>query len=492
VFTSFTILAFLSHRSLSDVFILSAILVAVNFFPRKSVMILNRNKNMATQYTFQNLGQLSHTAGNIPFVYDRANDNYRPLEPQDFSLYGTEGSTSLDAFGRLKTSEPFTLFDSSNRYQENSLWTVASGVGGSSVFNSAQGLVEMNVPITSGAFVVKETTKVFAYQPAKSLLVMNSFVMAPTKPNLVQRVGYFGEQNGMYVEQDDQELNFTTRSFVSGSVQEVKVPQSNWNGDKLDGSGPSGLTLDTSKAQILWMDIEWLGVGTVRMGFVVNGKFILCHSFHHANLINSTYITTACLPLRYEIRNTAATSSVSSLKQICSSVISEGGYSLKGMQQAISTAVNAPYNLITSVGVDYPVITLRLKSLKLDGIAILSALSLLPTSTGNFRWKIVGRAVTSGGSGTWISASADSAVEYKQDANAITGGRTLASGFIGSTNQSSPSFDLPKDALFQFQLERDGLTNQPYELTLVVSASTATGGSPATVLACIDWEEISR
>jgi len=447
---------------------------------------------MVQEYSFKNIAQLSHTAGSIPMIFDKANDCYRPLEQQDFSLSNSAGSSSLDGFGRLRTSEPFTLFDSSNRYQANTLWTVATGIDSSSVFNSGQGLVSLNVSNASGSYVVKETTKVFAYQPAKSLLVVNSFVMNTAKANLVQKVGYFGEQNGMYVELNGDSLNFTTRSSISGSIQEDKVIQSNWNGDKLDGSGASGLTLDISKAQILWMDIEWLGVGTVRMGFVINGKFIVCHSFHHANLLDSTYITTACLPLRYEITNTGLTSGSSSLKQICSSVISEGGYNLNGLQQAISTAIDAPYNLITTVGKDYPVVTLRLKSSKLDAIAILSALSLLPAATANFQWKIIGRGVTSGGSGTWISAADDSFVEYKQDADTITGGRVLASGFISSTNQSRPNLDLPKEALFQFQLERNGLTNQPYELTLTVSASAATGGNPAKILTSIDWEEISR
>lgn len=447
---------------------------------------------MVQEYSFNNIAQISHTAGAIPMILDKANDCYRPLEQQDFSLSNSAGSTSLDAFGRLRVSEPLTLFDSSNRYQANSLWNLATGSDSSAVFNLSQGLIELNVPTASGEFVIRETTKVFAYQPAKSLLTMNSFVMNESKANLVQRVGYFGNENGMYVELNGDSLNFTTRSIVSGSIQEQKVNQANWNGDKLDGSGASKFVLDISKAQVLWMDIEWLGVGTVRMGFIINGKFILCHSFHHANLINSTYITTACLPLRYEIRNTGTTSSPSSLKQICSSVLSEGGYNLNGLQQAVSTPVDTPYNLITTIGRDYPVITIRLKPNKLDAIVILSALSLLPAATANFQWKIIGRGVTSGGSGTWLSVADDSFVEYKKDADTITGGRVLAAGFISSTNQSSPSVELSKDSLFQFQLERNGLTNQPYELTLTVSASAATGGNPAKILTSIDWEEISR
>jgi len=448
---------------------------------------------MADQYTFQNLAQLSHTAGNIAFIYDKANDVYRPLEQQDLSFSNSASSTSFDAFGRMRTSSPLTLFDSSHRYADNNLWSTASGISGSGSFNQNQGLIEMNVTNTSGSFVTRETTKVFAYQPGKSLLNLNTFVMSPAKTGLRQRVGYFGADNGMYLELVDSTLNFVKRSLVNGSpITETRVSQSSWNGDKLDGTGVSGITLDVTKAQILWMDIEWLGLGSVRMGFVIDGKFILCHTFHHANIIDSTYITTASLPLRYEITNTADTSGASKLKQICSSVISEGGYELRGLQQAVSADVTAPYELITTTNTDYPVITVRLKSARLDAIVILTALSLLPTTTGNFKWKIIASGTTSGGTGNWISAGANSAVEYKQDATSISGGRILAAGFINQTNQSHPSFDILKEALFKFQLERNGLTNSPFELSLVVSAGTATGGSPAKILASLDWEEISR
>jgi hypothetical protein len=447
---------------------------------------------MADLYTFQNLGQLSHTAGQIPFVYDRANDHYRPLEQKDLSFANSAGSTSFDAFGRMRTSSPLTLFDSSHRYADNGLWSTASGVNGSGVFNSGQGLVELNVTNASGSFVTRETTKVFAYQPGKSLLTLNTFVMSPAKTGLRQRVGYYGADNGMYLEQADSSVSFVKRSIVTGSLADTPVLQANWNGDKLDGSGPSGLTLNLTNAQILWMDLEWLGVGSVRMGFVINGQFILCHTFHHANNITSTYITTASLPLRYEIANTAATIGSSTLKQICSSVISEGGYELRGLQQAVSQDVNAPYELITTVNTDYPVITIKLKSTRLDAIVILTALSILPTTTGNFKWKIIANGATSGGSPNWISAGANSAVEYKKDATSISGGRILAAGFISQTNQASATLDILKEALFKFQLERNGLTGAAQELTLAISAGTATGGSPAKVLASMDWEEISR
>ena len=399
-------------------------------------------------------------------------------------------SAALDAFGRLRVSNPFTLFDSSHRYKDNNLWSTSTASGGAAVFNANEGLVDLNVTTTSGSKVYRETTKVFSYQPGKSLLVMTTFVLNPAKANLRQRVGYYGASNGMYLELDGaggSVLSFVKRSSVSGALVETKVAQSAWNYDKLDGTGPSGMTLDIAKAQILWMDFEWLGVGTVRMGFVIDGKFILCHQFHHANLITSTYITTASLPLRYEIENTGTTASNSTLKQICSTVISEGGYQLNGLQQTVNTPITAPRS--TSVaGTYYPIVSIRLKSSPnfLDAVIILTALSILGTGNGvNYNWKVITSGTTTGG--TWVSAGVNSAVEYDITGTSFTGGRTLASGYLNSSNQGSQAIDILKEALFKFQLERDTFTSTAFELTLAVASDG--GGS---IFASLDWEEISR
>ena len=432
--------------------------------------------------------------GTMPEV-EIKNDTGNPIPVTGTVAISTSSTASVtfpahasDAFGRLRVSNPLTLFDSSHRYKDNNLWEeLLVGTGSTVGFVTAQGLIDISIGTTSGDSVIRETTKVFSYQPGKSLLVMNTFVPATPKANLRQRVGYFGADNGMYFE-----LNGTTPYFVERSLStgtQTEVAQANWNGDKLDGTGPSGVTLDTTKAQILWMDIEWLGLGTVRMGFVINGQFIHCHSFHHANIIQSTYITTASLPLRYEIANTGITTSSSNLKQVCSSVISEGGYELRGLQQAVNTPITAPVELPSPAGTYYPVLSIRLKSSpnRLDAIVILTALSIMGTGNGPlYNWQVRASATTTGG--TWVSAGVDSAVEYKIDGGTVSGGRILASGFFSSNNQSQASVDILKEALFKFQLERNGLTGTPYELTLVVASDT----NGADVFASLDWEEISR
>ena len=404
----------------------------------------------------------------------------------------TPEATQLDAFGRLRISTPMTLFDSSHRYRDNNLWASLTAVSASYAFNQNQGLMELNVSGLSGASVIRETTKVFSYQPGKSLLVMNTFVMASSAINLRQRVGYFGQDNGIYFQLDDGVMSFVERTLVNGSPSsETIVPVSAWNGDKLNGTGPSGFTLDITKAQILWADIEWLGVGTVRTGFVIDGKFIICHSFHHANRIASTYITTASLPLRYEITNKEATNVSKTLKQVCSTVISEGGYELRGLQQAVSIPINAARTFAV-VNTYYPIISIKLRTDRLDAIIILTALSILGDGDKkNYNWQVRASGTTTGG--TWLSAGSDSAVQYNITGDSFAGGRILASGYVSSNNASSPNVDILKEALFKFQLERNYFTSFPYELTLVAAVNDTGGGlGNSAMWASMDWEEISR
>ena len=395
------------------------------------------------------------------------------------------GPMATDAFGRLRVSQPLTLFDSSHRFDDNGLWSTATATSGTAVFNSAQGLVDLTVTAASGSSVVRETIKVFSYQPGKSLLVLNTFVMSSAKAGLTQRVGYYGVGNGYYLEQVGTTVQFVERSSVTGSVINTPVLQANWNGDKLDGTGASGLTLDLTKAQILFSDFEWLGVGSVRVGFIINGQYIICHTFHHANLITSTYITTASLPIRYEIFNTAGTSSSSVLKQICSTVISEGGYELRGLQQAVGTPITSARALATA-GTLYPMVSIRLKSTRLDSIVVATAISIIGNTSANYNWQVVAAGTTTGGS--WVSAGANSSVEYNLTGTSFAGGRIIASGYFTATASTSVSVDILRAALLATQLERDGLTGTAYEFSLILTAGTNT----ETAFASMDWEEVSR
>jgi len=396
--------------------------------------------------------------------------------------------TAGDAFGRLRISSPFTLFDSSHRYQDNGLWATNVATGGTATFDANEGCVDLATTADSGSLVYRESLRVFPYQPGKSLLFMSTFVANARKANLRQRIGYFGADDGIYFE-----LNGTSapaivrRSSVTGSVVNTAISQSAWNGDKLDGKGASGKTLDPTKAQIFWADFEWLGVGTVRTGFVIDGEFIVCHSFHHANAITSTYILTACLPCRYEIENTAAAADASTLKQICSTVISEGGYALvttRGSKHSSSTPIDTPTDLPVADTFE-PVIGIRLKSTRLDSISILKGLSLLGlTGNSNYQWRLTKGGTVTGGA--WVNVTADSNLEINITGTAVTGGASLVGGFFSSSNQSNTGVQLPSGSLFDYQFERNSFTSTPTQYILEVASDSA--GSD--VYATLDTEDV--
>ena len=403
---------------------------------------------------------------------------------------GVPSSYAYDAFGRIRVSNPYTLFDSSNRYADNGKFATATTGTATATFNANEGLVDLDVGTASGDEVLRESYVVFAYQPGKSLLIMNSFTFDTAKTNLRQRVGYFGSDNGFYLEQNDSTISLVKRSKVTGSVVNTEVTQANFNTDKLDGTGPSGFTLDLTTSQLMFMDMEWLGAGSVRLGFVIEGQFIIAHRFDWANQSTNTgtYITTASLPIRYEITNTGTVASASQLKQICSTVISEGGYEMNGLQGVAGTPINSAYTL-TTAGVFYPLVSIRLKSARLDAVAIMSAMSTIGTgNTVYYNWKI-----TRGGSitgGTWVSGGTDSAVEYNITGTAFTSTNSvdLASGYNVSSNQGGGSTDLLKEALFRFQLRRDSFTSTPEILTVLLA--TDTNGNDG--YASMDWEEVTR
>lgn len=368
-------------------------------------------------------------------------------------------ANAVDAFNRLKVSQPFTLFDSQHRYQANDKWDTFGITGGTAIHVLNESVINMTVGVTLGSKVTRETKRVFAYQPGKSLLVVSTFAMNTPKEGLVQRLGYFGltggatsgvPYNGVYLQQNGLTLSMC---MASGSLNTTTtVNQSSWNGDKFDGSGVSGRTVDITKANIFWMDIEWLGVGDVRTGFFVDGRPIVAHTFHNDNINSTTYMTTACLPIRYEIFNGATTASSSTMKQICATVMSEGGY--EGFSRRYNvTASGFTAATLTTAGNQYPMVALRLPSNRLDAIIIPANVSAVleqqisPAAPDTVQYRVLLNPILTGGGWT---AHYNGNVEYNTGATSVTGGTDIIGGYISS----SSSLDINNINEFNFQIGR--------------------------------------
>lgn len=407
----------------------------------------------------------------------------------------TASGTATDAFGRLRVSNPLTLFDSFHRYQDNGKYVTSTSGTANTEYKTNESVVDMNVGTTSGDKCYRETKRVFAYQPGKSLLIMNTFVMNAQKTNLRQRVGYFNSQNGVFFENNGTSNYIVLRSYVSGSVVETRVAQADWNVDKFDGTGfssqsshPDRGNLDITKANIFWIDVEWLGVGDVRCGFVVDGLMVPAHIFHNDNLSTTTYMTTAILPVRYELENTGITASASKMKQICSTVVSEGGYTLEGKARSISIPITSPKDLPTA-GTFTPVISIRLKDSFKDALAILKDIEFFGvTNNTSYRYKIIIGGTLTGAS--WVSAGTDSPIEYDITASAVTNGRDAQVGYVNvSAGAGGAAVNLSRDQLFAYQLERDPFAASDNGIIITLAGTPATGGNDA--VGAMTWEEIT-
>lgn len=398
----------------------------------------------------------------------------------------------IDAFGRFRISTPFTLFDSFHRYQDNGKFSQYTSNTAYSTYDSNSSTILLTVGSNIGDRIYRESNRIFAYQPGKSLLVMQTFSMNTPKIGLRQRQGYFDTENGIYIQQDGLTLSFVKRSFVTGRLTEIIAPQYSWNCDRLDGTGPSKYILDITRCQIMFIDVEWLGVGSVRTGFVIDGKLCIAHIFHHANQpsINTqdtSYpnMTTACLPIRVELENTANTGTFSNYRIICATVLSEGGYELRGKQRSAGIALlDAPKSLSIK-NTYYSVISIRLKSTRLNAIVVPVNFSIVATVASDYRWALIQGASVN--NATWSTTGTDSSVEYTLDSpNAITDGTILKTGYFTATTNASEVASLDS-AIFKYQLERNSFTNTAYIFTLACS-SKANGN---TVLGSLDWEEIT-
>ena len=358
--------------------------------------------------------------------------------------------TNTDAFGRLRVSEPYTLFDSQSRYAADNQFDTSTTGTGSSTFNTNQSSVSLSVTAGGVGSVVRQTYRSFPYQPGKGLLVLATFQMDNgTSANLNQKVGYFNTQNGVFFQRTAGVNSFVVRSYTGGSADDSRaVNQTDWNGDKLDGTGASGLTLDLTHPQILWMDFEWLGVGSVRCGFIINGQYIVCHTFNTANVYGTTvYMTTAILPVRYEI--TTTTSAVAAtLTQICCSVVSEGGF-----EQTSIDHVARRTTILTTISTTFlPLVSIRLASGRTGAVVLPNRIQVLPTTSQNYEVALVKNTTLTGA--TWAATvPSDSNVDYDVAATAMTGGTIVQTDFVTATGSGGISqTSLPNDYNWDLQL----------------------------------------
>jgi hypothetical protein len=390
----------------------------------------------------------------------------------------------LDAFSRLRQSAPTTIFDNQFEYGLGPLlWESVLTAGGTAVQNANTASITMTVT-TNGDQVIRQSHRYFRYQPGKSQLVVLTAVMGAIKASTRQRIGYFDAKNGLFFEQDGTNLRVVQRSFTSGVASDTAVNQSAWNMDKLNGSGPSGITLDSSKANIYLIDLQWLGVGRVRMGVDIGGQIIYCHQFQNSNALASVYMTTANLPVRYELTMTGATTATV-MSQICQSVISEGGFE---SDRGLSFTANNGAASIT-VTTRRPILSIRPKA-TFGGITnrglIIPTSAEVEVGSGDALIEVVYNGTLTGA--VFASVDANSLTESDTTASAISGGTVVLSFYVsggGATARNAVTNPLGPLAGKLLTITLDAAGTTPDRFSIVVTSFTGS----ITASGAFGWSE---
>lgn len=341
-------------------------------------------------------------------------------------------SASIDAFARWRVSNPVTLFDSKQIHDNQPLFwddSEVTGSGTGSSHSSDEAATTISVGATTAGKRVRQTFQRFNYQPGKSQLILCTFGEFDTSTGITKEVGYFDDNNGLLLRSDEGTVSVVRRTYVTGSAVDTAVAQSSWNLDKMDGTGDSGITLDFTKTQIFVIDFEWLGVGRVRFGFVVDGIPVYCHELNNANSLATVYMSTPNLPVRYSIENDG-TGAADDFMHVCSSVQSEGGQEKNGvLRHKDSGSVSS-----LSSGTKYALLGIRLKSGNLDGVIELETLSIICSSTNDqAHWELVFNPTVTGTFTYSDQTNSTVQIATGSSSNTVTGGTEIDGGYFSTS-----------------------------------------------------------
>lgn len=353
-------------------------------------------------------------------------------------------SGAIDAFGRLRVSNPSTIFDSKQIFKDPDLSNdvenfplffdnqEVSGTGSATSFNINTASTTLSVSNVTAGNRVRQTKMRFNYQPGKSILFMCTFHFSSAPvAGITRRQGYFDDNNGIFFEDNGEDYAFVIRSNVSGSPDDMRISQSHWNLDKFDGTGHSNALLDATKTQIMVLDFEWLGAGRVRVGFVINGYIRYAHQFLHSNnLSNSVYMSLPNLPVRTQIINDG-TGEASSATTICSTVMAEGGTEDLGVIRYASTEGSAV--IASTENTLYAVLGIRLKSNYIGTtINLLSAAIQIQSASHQIEWVLKLNPTVAGTFNYADKLQSAIQVAKGATANTVTGGYDITGGFAES------------------------------------------------------------
>ena len=387
-----------------------------------------------------------------------------------------EGKPSTDQFGRVRVSNPQTLYDAKQLYDNLPLLWDEETYGDARTSYSSINAASTLIVEGNGAGVVRQTFARYNYQPGKSHLVIMTF-LANKQASVRKRIGYFESshtansvpQNGIFFQVHGTSVSWNIAK--NGAITQT-ADQSQWNVTTL-------ASLDLSSVQIGFMAFEWLGVGTVAVGFVIGGEFVAVHVFKHANAgFDSVYMSSPNLPLNYSIYQDGDTGIKGELDAICCTVISEGGSEIIGVNRSVDMGAT----VVTAASTDtlYAMIGIRLKSARAGATVTLTAASAIATSQNDSF--LIGVILNPTVAGTFTYgdvANSNVQTAIGVATNTITNGTVLWSRYVSA---SSRELNIDANALPRIGKAIDGTLD-----TLVLYARPV-GGS-TNVIGSLNWIE---
>ena len=442
---------------------------------------------------------LSFAQGRVQVVSTLDGRNLNVNHDGSISIAVADG-TNMDAFGRVRVSNPTTLFDSKQIHNDPDLASSVenqplfydnqqvSGTNTTTEYDVNKAHTTLAVAANTAGRRIRQSKMRFNYQPGKSQLTLMTFTFSSSPTNgILRKEGQFDDQNGLYFCDNGETYGLVRRTYTSGEAVDNRIAQSDWNLDPMDGTGPSGITLDFTKTQILVMDYEWLGVGRVRMGWNVDGVTYVAHQFLNANNLDVVYMSNPNLPLRSEIENTGE-GPAASMTQICSTVISEGGSEDTGTIRSAST--NGTHVDANTENTIYAVIGIRQKQNYISNTIKLIDFSLQEQAgSKQLEWMLLLNP-TIEGTFAYVGES-HSAIEVARGAtaNTVTGGTRLAGGFFNSAGVQGGGAGSAAGTLNN-AIRLGSLIDGTRDV-MVLCVRPVGGTSNADVEASITWRELN-
>lgn len=346
------------------------------------------------------------------------------------------GDATTDAFGRLRTSQIHSIFDSKQCFDEQTLYfCTASFSGGTVTYQSASASSVLTTVAGATSRALRQSRRAIDYRPGKSQQAnITATFVGGGQVGVDKRVGLFDDNNGLFFMMSGTNTYVGCRSDTSGVVVDTVTSQSAWNIDKMDGTGKSGLTVDWSKSQIFTIDYQWLGVGSIRYGLFLDGREHHVHEKLHANDSVGVFMRFPNLPVRWETKNTQAGAS-GSIEAICCAVGSEGGFEPIGRTTFISNGITGRSATQTQLAL----LAIRLKPTHLRATVVPTHVTVF-TSTKDAvgEWTLMLNPEL-GGTDTWVNISG-SALQYSVTKTSVTSSvntAVLAGGYLSTTDSVS-------------------------------------------------------